>query len=133
MVGVSRFREEDSTPPEILRVDPAIAEERRSALARMRTDAVLVNVARGGLVDVEALVDALRAGRLRGAALDVFSTEPLPAGHPLWTAPRVLITPHTSAYTHGFWEREAELILDNLARFLDGRVLRNVVDKAAGY
>jgi len=103
------------------------------ALARMRDDAVLVNVSRGGLVDDAALVAALEAGALRGAALDAFSTEPLPEGHPLWTAPRVLITPHTSAYTHRFWERESELLLDNLGRYRAGERLRNVVDKAAGY
>jgi phosphoglycerate dehydrogenase-like enzyme len=104
-----------------------------AALARMRPDAVLVNVSRGGLVDTAALVDALEAGRLRGAALDVFTSEPLPADHPLWTTPGVLITPHTSAYTHRFWDREGDLILDNLARYLEGRPLRNVVDKAVGY
>jgi phosphoglycerate dehydrogenase-like enzyme len=103
------------------------------ALARMRDDAVLVNVSRGGLVDDAALVAALEAGTLRGAALDAFSTEPLPAGDPLWTAPRILITPHTSAYTHRFWAREAELLLDNLRRYRSGEPLRNVVDKAAGY
>jgi phosphoglycerate dehydrogenase-like enzyme len=103
------------------------------ALARMREDAVLVNVSRGGLVDEAALVAALEAGALRGAALDAFSTEPLPEGHALWTAPRVLITPHTSAYTHRFWERESELLLDNLGRYRTGEPLRNVVDKAAGY
>ena len=104
-----------------------------AALARMRPDAVLVNVSRGGLVDAEALVDALEAGRLRGAALDVFASEPLPADHPLWTTPGVLITPHTSGYTHRFWDREGDLILDNLSRYLEGRPLRNVVDKAVGY
>jgi phosphoglycerate dehydrogenase-like enzyme len=103
------------------------------ALARMRPDAVLVNVSRGGLVDEDALVAALASGRLRGAALDAFSAEPLPEGHPLWRAPRVLITPHTSAYTHRFWEREVELLLDNLRRYRAGSPLRNVVDKAAGY
>ncbi|MFO7893603.1 MAG: D-2-hydroxyacid dehydrogenase [Longimicrobiales bacterium] len=103
------------------------------ALDRMRDDAVLVNVSRGGLVDDEALLAALEAGRLRGAALDAFSTEPLPEGHPLWGAPRTLITPHTSAYTHRFWEREAELLLENLRRYRAGRPLRNVVDKAVGY
>ena len=102
-------------------------------LARMRPDAVLVNVSRGGLVDDDALVDALEAGRLRGAALDTFSTEPLPGSHPLWTAPRTLITPHTAAYTHRFWEREAALLLDNLRRYRTGEPLRNVVDKVAGY
>ncbi len=103
------------------------------ALARMRPGAVLVNVARGGLVDTGALVAALRAGRLRGAALDTFSREPLPDGDPLWSEPGLLITPHTSAYTHAFWEREAGLIVDNLKRFREGAPLRNVVDKDAGY
>lgn len=103
------------------------------ALARMRPDAVLVNVARGGLVDEDALADALERGRLRGAALDVFSSEPLPEGHRLWKAPRLLITPHVSGYTHAFWEREAALIAENLDRWLTGRPLLNVVDKRAGY
>ena len=104
-----------------------------AALDRMREDAVLVNVSRGGLVDDQALVAALEAGRLRGAALDAFSTEPLPPDHPFWTAPRLLITPHTSAYTDRFWDRESELLLENLRRYQAGAPLRNVVDKAAGY
>lgn len=104
-----------------------------AALARMRADAVLVNVARGGLVDSGALVEALREGRLRGAALDTFGEEPLPPDDPLWTTPRLLITPHTSAYTHAFWERETALITDNLRRYRAGKPLRNVVDKGAGY
>ncbi|MDX1674361.1 MAG: D-2-hydroxyacid dehydrogenase [Longimicrobiales bacterium] len=104
-----------------------------ATLARMRTDAVLVNVSRGGLVDDDALLEALEGRRLRGAALDTFSVEPLPEGHPLWTAPRTLITPHTSAYTHRFWDREAALLLDNLRRYRTGEPLRNVVDKVAGY
>ena len=103
------------------------------ALDRMGPGTVLINVSRGGLVDDGALVEALEAGRLRGAALDAFSVEPLPEGHPLWTAPRTLVTPHTSAYTHRFWQREAELLLDNLRRYRTGEPLRNVVDKAAGY
>ncbi|HEX7118343.1 MAG TPA: D-2-hydroxyacid dehydrogenase [Longimicrobiales bacterium] len=104
-----------------------------AALGRMRPHAILVNVARGGLVDEAALADALRAGRLRGAALDVFATEPLPAESPLWRLPNVLITPHVSAYTQRFWERECALLEENLARFLAGRTLLNVVDKRAGY
>ncbi len=103
------------------------------ALASMRPDAVLVNVSRGGLVDEDALVEALREGRLRGAALDVFATEPLPAGHPLWTAPNVLITPHVAAVSGRYWDREVELILDNARRLEEGRRLRNVVDREAGY
>lgn len=103
------------------------------ALERMRRGAVLINVSRGGLVDEEALVRALRAGALRGAGLDVFATEPLPTGHPLWRMPGVLITPHVAGYSERFWERESELILDNLGRYLRGRELRNVVDLDAGY
>lgn len=104
-----------------------------SALARMRREAVLVNVARGGLVDEAALARALGSGRLRGAALDVFATEPLPETSPLWRLPHVLVTPHVSAYTRRFWEREVALIKANAARYLDGRPLLNVVDKHAGY
>lgn len=103
------------------------------ALGRMPPHAVLVNVARGALVDEAALAEALRAGRLRGAALDVFATEPLPEASPLWRLPNVLITPHVSAYTHRFWERELALLEENIARYLHGRPLLNVVDKVAGY
>lgn len=102
-------------------------------LLRMREDAVLVNVSRGGLVDEGALVAALRERRLRGAALDVFSREPLPPDHALWTMPGVLMTPHTSGYSHAFWEREAELLLENLRRWIEGAPLLNVVDVAEGY
>ncbi|HSH45735.1 MAG TPA: D-2-hydroxyacid dehydrogenase [Longimicrobiales bacterium] len=102
-------------------------------LAVMGPDAVLVNVGRGGLVDEVALLEALETRAIRGAALDVFATEPLPAGHPLWTAPGVLITPHVSAYTDAFWERELELIAENIRRYVAGERLRNVVDKEAGY
>lgn len=105
----------------------------RAAFDRMRRGAVLVNVSRGGLVDTGALVSSLSAGRIRGAALDVFSREPLPDGDPLWSTPGLLITPHTSAYTHAFWEREKSLILDNVRRYRGGERLRNVVDKDAGY
>lgn len=103
------------------------------AFERMRRGAVLVNVSRGSLVDEEALVRALRDGTLRGAALDVFATEPLPAGHPFWRLPNLLLTPHVSGHSDRFWEREAELIMDNLSRYLRGRELRNVVDPDAGY
>jgi phosphoglycerate dehydrogenase-like enzyme len=102
-------------------------------LGWMRSDAVLVNVSRGGLLDESALLDSLRDGRIRGAALDVFSTEPLPPDHPLRDAPNLLITPHTSAYTRHFWERESELILENLRRYLSGAPLLNMVDKREGY
>ncbi len=104
-----------------------------AALSAMRPDAVLVNVSRGPLVDEDALVDALQAGRLRGAGLDVFAAEPLPEDHPLWRLHNVLITPHVSAVTPRYWEREVDLIVDNMRRFDEGRPLRNVVDREAGY
>ncbi len=104
-----------------------------AGLARMKPDAVLVNVSRGRVVDEAALARALAAGRLRGAALDVFEHEPLPADSPLWTLPNVLITPHVSGTTPRFWERETALIVDNLRRYLAGEPLRNVVDKRSGY
>lgn len=103
------------------------------ALGRMRAGAVLVNVARGRLVDEAALVDALEAGRLCGAALDVFATEPLPPGHRFWSLPNVLLTPHVSAYSHRFWEREIALVEENLRRYLEGEEMVNVVNKREGY
>ena len=105
----------------------------REVLALMKRDAVLINVSRGALIDEAALVESLQAGRLRGAGLDVFSVEPLPEDHDLWNLPNVVITPHVSPVTRGFWRREVDLIVDNLDRFLSGRTLRNLVDKQAGY
>lgn len=106
-----------------------------SAFARMKRGAVLVNVARGKIVVEDALVDALRSGHLRGAGLDVFAREPLGPESPLWAMERVLVTPHVSPVTDGFWRREADLVLHNLACFLDHRVeaMRNRVDVDAGY
>lgn len=104
-----------------------------AALARMKEGAVLINVARGALVVEEALVEALRDGRLRGAGLDVFRQEPLPADHPLWGMPNVLITPHVSSYTSRFWERECALIEENARRYVRREPLRNVVEWERGY
>ena len=105
----------------------------RRRLASMKPGSVLVNVARGRLVDEEALLEALDSGHLRGAGLDVFNREPLPAGHPFYAHPKVLVMPHVSATTRRFWERETELIADNIGRFVRGEPLRNLVDKVAGY
>jgi len=105
----------------------------RSALAAMRKGAVVINVSRGSLVDEDALVEALKSGHLRGAGLDVFAREPVPEEHPLWSLPNVLLTPHVSAVTRAFWRREADLIIENLRRLLDGEPLLNEVDKARGY
>lgn len=105
----------------------------RELLGRMKRGAVLINVSRGALVDEVALVEALRDGRLRGAALDVFQKEPLPSDHDLWDLPNLLITPHVSPVTRGFWRREVDLIVENIGHLVAGRPLRNVVDKQAGY
>ncbi len=101
--------------------------------AQMKPGALFVNVSRGDLVDEAALIAALMQDRLRGAALDVFRTEPLPDTSPLWKLPNVLITPHVSATSQRFWLREVDLIRDNIARYAAGRGLRNVVDRSHGY
>lgn len=106
------------------------------ALERLPRGAILVNVARGSLVDEKALLDALSGGRLRGAALDVYWEEPLPEDHPLWALPNVVLMPHVSPVTRAFWRRETDLIVRNLERYLAGAPLdewENVVDKRAGY
>ena len=96
--------------------------------------AIVVNVARGALLDEGALTTRLETGRLRGAVLDVFQHEPLPPSSPLWRLRNVLITPHVAAVSPRiFWQRELDLFLDNWARYRDGRPLRNHVDKDAGY
>ncbi len=105
----------------------------RRRLFAMKPGSVLINVARGRLVDEAALLDALDSGPLRGAGLDVFHTEPLPPAHPFHAHPGVLVTPHVSATTRRFWDRQTDLIADNIGRFVRGERLRNLVDKAAGY
>jgi phosphoglycerate dehydrogenase-like enzyme len=104
-----------------------------AALGRLPPGAVVINVARGSLVDEGALIDALRDGHIRGAGLDVFEREPLPQDSPLWTLPNVLITPHVAATTRGFWRRQTDLIRANLRRYLAGEPLLNTVDRRAGY
>jgi phosphoglycerate dehydrogenase-like enzyme len=102
-------------------------------LARMRAHAVLINVARGAVIDEAALLAALRERRLGGAALDVFTSEPLPPASGFWALDNVLITPHVSATTPRFWDRQTQLMLDNLGRYHAGEPLRNTVDPDAGY
>ena len=104
-----------------------------AALAAMKPSAWLVNVARGKLVDDNALVRALRENRLGGVALDTFRDEPLPASSPLWDLPNVIVTPHTSWSSGRVLDRSIELFCDNLRRFRAGEPLRNVVDRSAGY
>lgn len=99
-------------------------------LAALPARAWLINVSRGPLVDEEALLEALRAGRLAGAVLDVVEQEPLPADHPLWDAPNVTITPHVSGATARFRD---DLVVENVRRYLAGEPLLNVVDPERGY
>ena len=100
----------------------------------LRAGAIVVNVARGALLDEEALIQRLAAGLLRGAVLDVFLEEPLPVASPLWGMRNVLITPHVAAVSPRlFWERALELFLDNWERYRAGMPLRNQIDKHAGY
>jgi phosphoglycerate dehydrogenase-like enzyme len=102
-------------------------------LSHMRPDAYLINVGRGPLIDEPALLHALTARSIAGAALDVFTEEPLPAGSPFWSLDNLLITPHTAAVTERLWERHYRLIVENLNRFLAGKPLLNEVDKMRGY
>jgi phosphoglycerate dehydrogenase-like enzyme len=102
-------------------------------LAAMPVTARLINVGRGELVVTEALVAALRAGRIAGAALDVVDPEPPPSDHPLWTAPNLQLTPHNSGDVHGWTAALQQQFIDNFRRYLSGRPLRNVVDKRRGY
>jgi phosphoglycerate dehydrogenase-like enzyme len=104
-----------------------------SRLGKMKADACLINVSRGPLVDEAALADALRHRRLAGAALDVFSREPLAPQSPLWDLENLLITPHTAAVTGQIWQRHYALMRENLSRYLQGRPLLAVVDKRKGY
>lgn len=102
-------------------------------LARMKAESYLINVGRGPLVDEKALIEALREIRIAGAALDVFTEEPLPPESPFWSLENVLITPHTAAVTDCLWERHYKLIAENLTRFLEGKPLLNLIDKRRGY
>ena len=105
----------------------------REVLARMKKTAWVVNIARGAIVDEDALVDALRAGRIGGAGLDAFTTEPLPADHALWTLENVMISPHSSNSSPHVRARTMALFVENLRRFKSGDDLLNRVDLEAGY
>jgi phosphoglycerate dehydrogenase-like enzyme len=103
---------------------------RREQFRRMKKTAYLINIGRGVIVDLTDLTAALEAGEIAGAGLDVFETEPLPAGHPLWKRENVILTPHIAAASTRIAERHLEVLLDNVRRFANGDELRNVVDKA---
>jgi D-2-hydroxyacid dehydrogenase (NADP+) len=116
--------------PETAETKHLIGAER---IARMKRGAGLINVARGSLVDEAALISALQSGQLGSAALDVTATEPLPADSPLWKAPNLFITPHTSGVSDRLWHRQTELLLRLLEEWFSGKELSNRVDLSRGY
>ena len=117
---------------------PALTQETRhlidtSLLAHMKNDAWIVNVGRGALIDTDSLVNALRAGAIAGAGLDVTDPEPLPDGHPLWSMDTVIITSHTANTARMAMPELAEMIKENVSRFARGEELVGLVDPALGY
>ena len=102
-------------------------------IAKLRPGAVFVNVGRGGLVDLDPLLEALEAGRIDGAGLDVFPDEPPAPDHAVWREPRVVLTPHIGGTAPGTMDKVEAIFAENVARWLAGRPLLNVVDATAGY
>jgi phosphoglycerate dehydrogenase-like enzyme len=99
----------------------------------MKPGSYFVNVSRGQLVDEGALIDALNSGQLAGAALDVYSQEPLPPESPLWSQPNLILTPHISAFSPNMLNQVIELFIENLKRYLNKQPLYNVIDREQGY
>ena len=137
VVGPDRLREVLVDADAVVLATPRTADTRamigQAELAVMKPSAVLVNVARGRLIDDDALVAALERGAIAGAGLDAFVREPLPEDHPLWRLPNVLITPHTAAFGDDYWRPAVDFFLENFERFTRGHTLINVVDKMQGY
>jgi D-2-hydroxyacid dehydrogenase (NADP+) len=104
----------------------------RERIAMLPPGARILNVARGAIIDEDAMIEALKGGRLRGAYLDVFAQEPLPGESPLWDIPNVIVTPHNSTVSAGKSRREADVFLENLERFCRGEPLFNVVTNLGG-
>jgi len=102
-------------------------------LALMKPDAILVNIARGGIVDEPALIECLTEGRIAGAGLDVTATEPLPADSPLWDTPDLVITPHCAGLSRDRVKHLVEFFCENLGRYKAGEPLQNLVDQDKGY
>lgn len=137
LYGESGLEELMATSDHVVVTAPLTAQTRgligAAELSTMRPGAVLIVTSRGGIVEEEALIEALRDGRLAGAGLDAHVTEPLPAESPLWELPGVIVTPHNGATTRETAERGRQILLDNLTRWVAGDPLLNVVDRDAGY
>lgn len=137
LVGPDRLRELLAESDVVVLAAPLTTETDgmidEAAVAAMKRDAWLINVARGRLIDDTALIRALRENRIGGAALDTFRDEPLPQGSPYWELPNVILTPHTAWSSARVLDRSVDLFCDNLVRFSRGEPLRNVVDPTAGY
>ena len=99
----------------------------------LKKGAAVIVVSRGGIVDEDALAEALRSGRLSGAGLDATATEPLPADSPLWAMDNVLISPHCSAVTPSMWTQRQQTLEDQVRRFVEGRPLAFICDLERGY
>ena len=137
VVGPDRLKEALAQADAVVLATPRTADTRamigEAELAVMKPSAVLVNVARGRLIDDTALIAALERGAIAGAGLDAFVREPLPEDNPLWRMPNVLITPHTAAFGDDYWRPAVDFFLENFERFKRGESLINVVDKVQGY
>jgi D-3-phosphoglycerate dehydrogenase len=105
----------------------------RDRLALMKSTAIIVNIARGGIIDESALIDALKAGKLAGAGLDVTETEPLPADSPLWDTPNLVISPHCGGISSHRVRKLIEFFCENLRRYQAAQPLLNLVDQRKGY
>jgi phosphoglycerate dehydrogenase-like enzyme len=99
----------------------------------MKPSAWYINIARGEIADEDALIRAIDQGWIAGACLDAFTHEPLPPDSPFWDHPKVVMTPHNSSASPNTRQRNLDLVFDNLNRFIEGKDLRNIVDKAMGY
>ena len=141
--GVSRVLGHDEILGAMSQIDALVlacplTEQTRGLIGRaeveaLKPGAVIVNIARGQVIDETAMIEGLRSGRIRGAALDVFEVEPLPKESPIWDLPNVLISPHSASTVHAENRRIVDIFLDNLGRYRDGRPLRNLYDRDAGY
>ena len=141
--GVAHVAGVDALPDELRHADvvvlaaPTTSETKTTIglaeLALMKRESILVNVARGRLVDEAALIAALDKRRIAGAGLDAFVQEPLPPEHRLWSMPNVIISPHSAAFGRDYWRPAVDLFLDNFRRYVRGEPLLNVVDKEHGY